>query len=381
MKPLRIGIDVHSIGSQNGGNQTYYHELVRALAETPREHHFILYYTKRGALTSIGEQDSVRLTRLWPSHRLLRIPLTLPWLAQHDRLDIFHAQYIVPPLLNCKTVTTIPDIAYEHFPQFFPFQQKAWLKTLVPRSARRADHIITVSEHSKRDLIGTYGIEEHKITVTYEGAGAAFRPIDRQQAKHRLAHRYQIVDDFILYVGRLQARKNIGRLVGAYSRLRKSGYGHKLVLVGKADSPFQPVLSRIRELRLENDILLRGYVPDEDLPCFYSAADVFVYPSFYEGFGLPVLESMACGTPVVTSQGSSLDEIAGNAALFIDPLDEQSITDALKQLLGDPQLARRLAQDGLRRSRKFSFRTAAQQTIDVYERVMQDERPMVVHGN
>ena len=213
--------------------------------------------------------------------------------------------------------------------------------------------------------------------MTYEGAGAAFRPIDRQKAKDRLAHEYQINDDFILYVGRLQARKNIGRLVGAYSQIRKSGYRHKLVVVGKAGSLFQPVLSKIRELRLESEILFRGYVPDEDLPCFYSGADVFAYPSFYEGFGLPVLESMACGTPVVTSQGSSLDEIAGNAALFIDPLDELSIANALKRLLGDPQLAKRLAQDGLRRSREFSFRNAARQTIDVYERLMQEKRPIM----
>jgi glycosyltransferase involved in cell wall biosynthesis len=381
MKPLRIGIDVHSIGSQSGGNQTYYHELVRALAAAPREHHFILYYTMRGVLNGIGERESVSLTYLWPSHRLLRIPLALPWLARHDRLDVFHAQYIVPPLLHCKTVTTIHDIAYEYFPQHFPIQQRAWLKTLVPRSAKRADHIITVSKNSKRDLVRTYGINEDKITVTYGGASSAFRPIDRKLAKKKISDKYQITDDFILYVGRLQARKNIVRLVGAYDRLRKSGDGHKLVLVGKPDSLFEPVLSRIRELRLENDVLLRGHVPDEDLPYFYSAADVFVYPSLYEGFGLPVMESMACGTPVVTSLGSSLDEVAGNAALLIDPLDELSIVGAMKQMLGDPQLAKRLTQDGLRRSQEFSFRNAARQTIDVYERLMQEQRPMVAQGN
>ena len=381
MKPLRIGIDVHSIGSQNGGNQTYYHELVRALAEAPRGHQFILYHTKRAVLSGIIDRDNMRLTRLWPSHRLLRIPFTLPCLARRDRLDIFHAQYIVPPLLNCRTVTTIHDIAYEHFPQYFPFHQRAWLKALVPLSARRADHIITVSEHSKRDLVETYGINEDKITVTYEGASSAFRPIDRRLAKKRLSEKYQITDKFILYVGRLQARKNIGRLVGAYNRLRKSGNEHKLVLVGKADSLFQPVLSRIRELRLENDVLLRGYVPDEDLPYFYSAADVFVYPSVYEGFGLPVMESMACGTPVVTSLGSSLDELAGNAALLIDPLDEQSIAAALVRMLGDPQLAKRLAQDGLRRSQEFSFRNAARQTIDVYEQLAEEHPLMVTQDN
>jgi glycosyltransferase involved in cell wall biosynthesis len=371
MKPLRIGIDVHSIGSRKGGNETYYHELVRALAEEPRDHHFILYYTEHEALTRISDQCSLSLSRAWPSHRLLRIPLTLPWLVRRDRLDIFHAQYIVPPLLNCKTVTTIPDISYEHFPQFFPIQQRAWLKTLIPRSARRADHIITVSECSKRDLVYTYGIHEDKITVTYEGAGARFRPIDRLKAKSKLATKYQITDDFILYVGRLQARKNIARLVGAYGRFRNSGFSQKLVLVGKPESPFQPVMSRIRELRLENDILLCGFVPAEDLPCFYSAADVFVYPSFYEGFGLPVMESMACGTPVVTSHGSSLDEVAGNAALLVDPLNEESIAGALKQMIGDPQLAKRLGEDGLRRSQQFSFRKAARQTIDVYERLVE----------
>lgn len=371
MKPLRIGIDVHSIGDRKGGNETYYSELIRALAEAPRSHHYILYYTKEEARAKIGANDCLTLVPLKPAHRAVRIPFTFPWRAWQDQLDIFHAQFIVPPFLKCKTVTTIPDIAYEHYPQFFPLRQRASFKLLLPWSARRADHIITVSEHSKRDLIRSYGIREEKITVTYEGAGPTFRPIDRQKAKEQLALKYGINSDFILYVGRLQARKNLGRLVAAYAQVRSAGFHHKLVLVGKIDSLFQPVMSRVHELNLEGSVLRPGYVPDEDLPSFYSAADVFVYPSFYEGYGLPVVEAMACGTPVVTSRGSSLEEVAADTALLIDPLNEQSIADALKRILGDSQLARRMAEDGLRRSRQFSFKNTARQTIDVYEGLME----------
>jgi glycosyltransferase involved in cell wall biosynthesis len=370
MKPLRIGIDVHSIGNRKGGNETYYLELIRALMEAPGGHHYVLYYTSEEALAKISAKDCVSLVHLQPAHRALRIPFIFPWRARQDRLDIFHAQFIVPPFLTCKTVTTIPDIAYEHFPQFFDVHERISFKVLIPWSAQRADHIITVSEFSKQDLVRTYGIREEKISVTHEAAGCAFRPVDRREAKQILAVKYGITDDFILYVGRLQARKNLGRLVAAYAQVRRAGFQHKLVLVGRPDSLFQPVLARIQELHLGTDVIRPGYIPYKDLASFYSAAEVFVYPSFFEGFGLPVMEAMACGAPVVTSKGSSLEEVAGNAALIIDPLDEQSIVDALKRILHEPALARYLAQEGLRRSRQFSFRNTAQQTIEIYERLM-----------
>jgi glycosyltransferase involved in cell wall biosynthesis len=279
----------------------------------------------------------------------------------------------VPPFLRCKTVTTIPDIAYEHFPEFFPAHQRYWLKVLVRESAKRADHIITVSEYSKRDLVQTYGIPEEKITVTYEGAGDEFAPLDRDKCKETLARKYGIEGDFVLYLGRLQARKNLMRLVNAYARTRTAGFPHKLVLAGKRDTLFEPVLSRIRELKLEQNIFLPGYIAAADVPAFYNAAEVFAYPSLYEGFGLPLIEAMACGTPAITSRGSSLEEVAGDAALLVDPLDEMSIADALNRILADPELRRRLGQAGLSRSRQFSFENAARQTVDVYERVMSAE--------
>jgi glycosyltransferase involved in cell wall biosynthesis len=366
---LRIGIDIHSLGGQQGGNETYFQELTRSLIELPGAHELVLYYTQAAARGRFSANGHVSLEQLRPRNPLLRIPLTIPWRSRKDRLDVFHAQHIVPPFLKCKTVTTIPDIAYEHFPEAFPRRQRLWLKKLVRDSARRADHIITVSEYSKRDIVTTYGIPEDKVTVTYEGAGPEFQPVDREKAKHALACRYGITGPFVLYLGRLQARKNLTRVVEAFAQVRRAGLPHRLVLAGKQDSLFEPVLSRIRELGLESEILLPGFLTAADVPLFYNAAEVFVYPSLFEGFGLPVVEAMACGVPVITSQGSSLEEVAGDAALLVDPLSESSIAGAMQRLLEDSDLRSRLRQAGLKRSRMFDFRNTARQTMDVYERL------------
>jgi glycosyltransferase involved in cell wall biosynthesis len=374
MTQLRIGIDVHSIGSQKGGNETYYRELVGELAKARCDHGFFLYYTHPVTAQQIAANDRFVLTRLFPAHPLLRIPFTIPRRARLDKVDVFHAQFIVPPLLKCKTVASIFDVAYEHVPQFFHPAQRAWLKMLVPSSARRADHVITLSEHSKRDIVRAYGIAEDKITVTHLGAGPDFFPRNKEKAQERLAQRYGIRGDFVLYLGRLQARKNLARLVEAYARVRKAGLRQKLVIAGKQDTLFEPIRSRIKELKLDEDILLPGYVHAEDVPVFYSAAEVFVYPSLYEGFGLPVIEAMSCGVPVITSRGSSLEEVAGNAALLIDPLDEVSIAQALMQVLGDSALRKQLGEAGLTRSKRFNFKDAARQTVAVYEQVTGAER-------
>jgi glycosyltransferase involved in cell wall biosynthesis len=364
---LRIGIDIHSVGSQQGGNETYFQELTRRLIELPCAHEWVLYYTNMAARERFSSDGRVALKRLRPRYPLLRIPLTVPWRTREDRLDVFHAQHIVPPFLKCKTVTTIPDIAYEHFPEAFPRRERAWLKSLIRDSANRANHIITVSEYSKRDIVQTYGIPEDKVTVTYEAAGQEFRPGDKRRAREEVARRYGIAGQFVLYLGRLQARKNLTRVVEAFAKVRRAGLPYKLVLAGRQDSLFEPVLARICDLQMKNDVLLPGFLPAEDVPLFYNAAEVFLYPSLYEGFGLPVVEAMACGVPVITSQGSSLEEVAGDAALLVDPLSESSIAGALQRILEDSALRLRMCEAGLIRSRLFNFEKTARQTMDVYE--------------
>jgi glycosyltransferase involved in cell wall biosynthesis len=373
MKTMTIGIDVHSIGSRKGGNETYYRELITGLSQLCSEHRFLLYHTNPIREKDLALGRNFSLLRLFPGNPALRIPFTMPWRARQDRLDVFHAMYVLPPYLQCKTVTTVADIAYEHFPKFFPAHELAWFKTMVPLSVRNSDHVITVSEYSKTDIARTYRIREDKITVTHEGAGKQFFPRDKDVCKEQLARRYGIEGDFVLYLGRLQARKNLIGLVNAFARVHKGGLPHKLVLAGKIDSMFSPVLSRIRKLGLEQSVLVPGYIADEDVPIFYNAADVFTYPSFFEGFGLPVIEAMACGTPVLTSRGSSLEEVAGDAAWLVEPSDEISIAETLRKALEDPELRARMGQAGLTRSKMFSFRNAARQTIAVYERMMGEE--------
>jgi glycosyltransferase involved in cell wall biosynthesis len=263
-------------------------------------------------------------------------------------------------------VVSIHDLAYEHFPEFFHPAERLRLKTLVRWTARQADHILTLSEFSANDIAQRYGVPRERITVTYLAAGEEFRPRDKEACRATLANKYRIDSPFILYVGRIQARKNLPRLLEAYARLRDQGVQAKLVLVGKKDWQAERLTAKLRELKLEDSVIFPGYVALEDLPLFYNAAEVFVFPSFFEGFGLPVIESMASGTPTITSYGSSLEEIAGGAALLIDPADTASLTDAMGKLLQDAELRRRLIAQGLQRSAQFQRESLARQVVAVY---------------
>jgi glycosyltransferase involved in cell wall biosynthesis len=365
---VKVGIDVHSLGTRSGGNETYYRELLGALQQVDSEIRYFLYGIDPEALSQQGDRERFQCRPVSAS-RYLRIPFSLPQSAKRDDLDLFHAQFIVPPGLRCKTVTTIPDIAFERFPEWFPLYQRRWSRYLIRRSAHKADHIITVSENSKRDLINIYQIAADNVTVIYPAPDKSFRPYDKKAAQARIALQYGILGDFILYIGRLQGRKNLLRLVDAFAQMGCSNC-RKLVLAGSPDTLFAPVRKRIAEQRLQQVVLLPGYIPAEDLPWLYSAADLFVYPSLYEGFGLPVVEAMACGVPVVTSKGSSLDEVAGDAALLCNPLDTNSIAACLDKALGSESLRMQLSRAGLDRSRHFTHHSMASATISVYEQVL-----------
>lgn len=365
---MKIAIDVHSLGSRAGGNETYFRQLLRGLSRDLSPNQYTLFGVHPPQLDGSDRDPRFAFVPI-PKNPIARICVSLPRLLRKTKPDVFHCQYIQPPFAQTRTVVSIHDLAYEHFPEFFHPAERARMKLLVRATAKRADHILTLSNFSADDIARRYDVPRDKITVTYLAAAERFQPRDKPACQEHLARKYGITSSFILYVGRIQARKNLPRLAEAYSRLRRQGVTAKLVLVGRKDWQFETLLAKINELNLGDSIILPGYVDLADLPLFYNAAEVFVFPSFFEGFGLPVMESMASGVPTITSFGSSLEEVAGDGALLIDPMDTGSIADALGRLLSGQELRRDLIRRGLQRSAQFHRDSLAQQVLGVYRAV------------
>lgn len=371
---MRIAIDVHSIGAQVGGNETYCRQLIQELAADQSDNQYTLFYVHSDALTAAGNDRRFTFVRV-PRNAIARICSSLPKKLRQIKPDIFHCQYIQPPFGNVPTAVTIHDLAFEHFPEFFHPLEAIRMKTLVRWTAQRADHIVTVSKFSADDIARRYTVPRERIIVTHLAASGRFHPREKKKCQEHLAHTYGINSPFILYVGRLQARKNLPRLVEAYADARRRGVAEKLVLVGKRDFQTERLEAKVKELGLESSVLFPGYIAHEDLPLFYNAAEVFVFPSFFEGFGLPVLESMASGLPTITSRGSSLEEVSGEAALLIDPAETNSIAAALERVLGDPELRHNLSERGLRRSAEFKAGNLGTQLLGLYHSLLQRKDP------
>ncbi|HKR96769.1 MAG TPA: glycosyltransferase family 1 protein [Candidatus Angelobacter sp.] len=366
---MKIAIDVHSLGTQAGGNETYFRQLVRGLAADPSGNHYTLFHTHPIALEAVCNDPRFTLCEI-PKNPISRLALALPRKLRQIQPDVFHCQYVQPLWGTRKTVVAIHDLAHEHFPEFFHPLEALRMKKMVRWTAKRASHILTISEFSAADIAARFHLSRDKITVTYLSPSPEFHPRDKQQCAAHLARTYGIDGPFILYVGRIQARKNLPRLVEAYASIRKQGITARLVIVGKKDWQFEQLLQKIHELGLESPVIFPGFVPFDDLPLFYNAAEVFVFPSFFEGFGLPVIESMASGVPTITSFGSSLQEVAGDGALLIDPSDTSSIATALQRALSNQGLRRDLINRGLQRARLFQQDDLAKKALAVYRSLL-----------
>jgi glycosyltransferase involved in cell wall biosynthesis len=369
---MRIGIDAHCIGQRKTGNETYTRNLVKYLGLLePNGTDYIVYLTSNAGRNEkglAGPRSRTKLIR--PETPYLRIPIGFALESRAEKLDVFHAQYLLPHHLSCRTVLTVHDVLFERYPELFTKLDLYRNKIGIPWSCRRANHIITVSESSKRDLIEIYGLDPSRITVTYHGPDDSYHSLDQEEAREYLRRRYGLDGEFILYVGTIQPRKNVPRLVSAFAELkRKRRIPHKLVIVGPkawlATEAFRAI-----ENQSNGDVVVTGYVPQEDLAYFYNAATVFVYVPICEGFGLPVLEAFACGTPTITSRGSSLEEVAGGAAVLVDPLDVLAIASAIENVVSNSDLRARLRALGLARSSHFSCREMAVRTQAVYRQVM-----------
>ncbi len=348
MKKQKIAIDARMWGHPGIGR--YLRELSGAMAAEPFEHE-LFYIRARSKIYGLAEQ--------WE----------IPWKARH--FDLLHVPHFnIPVLFGGKLVVTIHDLTYFHSPEvsMSPLA-KLYITWLLRTIRKKARAILAVSEYTKRDLLETFqGIPESRVFVTHEAAAPEFRKIEDESALARIRGKYSLRKPFILFVGSLKKHKNVPALIEAVSRLRKTrGIPHELVLTGKGD----PAEKELTGLIARHDFVRTiGEAEGRDLPGLYNLAEAFVLPSFREGFGLPVLEAMACGTPVVVSNRTSLPEVAGDAGLLFDPERIDALEDVLYNVLNNNELRKNMIQKGFAQAQRFSWKKAAQQTLDVYRQVL-----------
>lgn len=369
---MRIAIDAHSVGTKLGGNESYAVNLIEALAQIDHVNQYTLFVTTAAARDRFHQRwPNFKVRSTLPHTPLIRIPLTLSAELRKHPVDVLHVQFTAPPFCPCPVVVSIHDLSFEHLPETFLRRSRIQLRLTVRHSARRAAKILTLSEHTRRDVIETYGIEPSRITAIPLAAPLHFHPVEDNRELQRVRHIYGIDGQYILTVGSIQPRKNLARLVQAYASLRDNTENKlpKLVIVGKRGWLYDETLRAFEQSGVANRVILTGYVPESDLPALYSGAICFVYPSYFEGFGLPPLEAMKCGVPVIVGNRTSLPEVVGDAGLTVDPFDVRSIAEAIEKLINDSVLRQQLSVKGRRRAETFDWRTTAQHTLQIYKQV------------
>jgi glycosyltransferase involved in cell wall biosynthesis len=364
---VRIGIDARKL--HDFGIGTYIRNLLRHLSRLDRQTEYVVLCRPddRDALSSLGENFRTvpETSGNYSVSEQLRIPLAL----KRERITLFHApHYVLPPLVPCRSVVTIHDCIHLMFPQYLPNRfALTYARWSIALAARRATRVMTVSESSKRDILRFVDVKPDKIDVIYNAFDERFGVEPREEDVVRVRERYQLNDEFVLYAGNVKPHKNLERLIEAFDLVRKRGLDHlKLVLIGDEISKYAGLRRAVHQHQLHKYVRFLGYLPEQTLAVMYRLAGVFVFPSLYEGFGLPPLEAMASGTPVVTSNISSLPEVAGDAAVLVDPHFPQAIADGIYTVLTDESVRRALRQKGLARAAQFSWEQSVRRVLDIY---------------
>lgn len=368
---MRVCIDVSAAVHRRAGLGRYAQELIAALVDQ-RAHDYTAFYHQRGQAELLPPIDRLpRLTtalnvRPWRLRTALAHFTGLSMDGLFPDIDVFHAtEHLLPRLRSVRSVFTLHDLIFQFDPGSHKPLNTAFLKTMMPRFLRAADAIIAVSECSRRDAVRIYRLPPDKIRVIYEGVDPRFRPITDLDSLSAIREKYRLPDRFLLHVGTIEPRKNLPLLFEVIRALDAT-----LVVTGKTGWLTEPIFTRLDESGMRDRVRFTGFAPDDDLPALISAATALVMPSRYEGFGLPVLEAMACGTPVVASNTSSLPEVGGDAALYASPDEPAAWVEALRRVLSDEALRASLRDKGLRRAANFRWDIAAQQTAEVYREAM-----------
>jgi glycosyltransferase involved in cell wall biosynthesis len=368
-----IGVDATPLLGERSGVGNYTARLLAAQLKTEPERDYLLYSNRPLENLEPELERAKRIPGYLPRSRWLWMQLMLPRIIRQTEPDLCHFTNALAPIWSNKPyVLSIYDATLFLYSRYHPRTRLLAIRMMLPMAVRRASAVITISKSAQHDLQQVLKIPPEKIHIVYGAAPKNFEPVRNPEKLAQIRQKYKLPDQFLLYVGTLEPRKNLTRLVRAFSHLKEQGQPHKLVLAGPWGWSMNGFQQQIEELGLGESVQMLGYIPDEDLPGLYSLATVFVFPSLYEGFGLPPLEAMACGTPVLSSKNSSLAEICGDAAYLVDPLDEESLLEGLQRVLGDKTLREKLGEFGRKRAAEFSWERAARETSAVYDLVLKD---------
>ena len=378
---MRIALNAQLLSSaasyRSAGINRVLQHLLTELPAVPGDEEYLVYAPAGEANRRLLSVPRVRrrLTRLpvdRPPVRIAWEQTVLPLELLRERADLLHALGFVSPFAwRGKAVVTVYDLSFLRFPEVFNRSNRFYLGTFTPRSLRRADRVITISESTRQDVIDLCGVAPERVTPILLAADERFTPAS-PEAVAAFRERHGLPERYILYMGTLEPRKNVETLVKAYARLREQGSDdHILVLAGGKGWQYDSIFEQVRALGLTDSVRFPGFVPADEQALWYSSATVFAFPSRYEGFGLPLLEAMACGTPVVSSWASSLPEVVGDAGLLVDPSDADGLCGALRTLMEDEPQRQAFAAAGLVRARTFSWQRMASETVQVYREVLQ----------
>lgn len=361
---MRVLFDAHVIGTRETGNETYTINLLQALSN--------LSNVKCGAIILPGKALPSSLLNVEPiflktKNNWKRLLVTLPDLYRSWSADVLHVTYVGPFMSKVPFVSSLHDVSYKRFPHFFSPRDRLLFSTLFPLSLQSAKAVITISDHAKQEIAHFYPSLKNKTFVTHLAANSIFRKINKKKEENPVLNKFSIHGSYILVVGNLQPRKNLLRTVRAFGTIQNQIMETKLVIVGQAKWQSSEIEEEVKKQRIENRVIFTGYVTEEELVWLFNDATVFVYPSLYEGFGLPILEAMACGAPVITSNITSMPEVAGDAALLVNPYNEDEIADAIIRVVKNINFAKLLSEKGLKRSGMFSWAKTAEETLKVYE--------------
>ncbi len=369
---MRIAINTLAMKSKLHGVGNYIKNLIWSISGRDSENEYLLFVSKENISHLKGLPANFELVRAPgnPSKKIFWEQFILPGKLKKYSIDLYHGPaFSMPRVKTCLQVVTIHDASFNLTPQSHPLYRRLYYRATVPAVMRNADAVISVSQSARSDLLTLVSVTPQKISVVPLGVDPRFHSVKNENKLLTLRNKYDLPRPFILFVGMIEPRKNIELLVDAYLSGNSSDR-FDLVLAGSLGWDYSQLLQKITASTKKHCIRLPGYIEDADLPALYSAAEAFVYPSIYEGFGLPILESMACGTPVITSSVSSLPEVAGNAALLVDPRNLAALTSGLQKVLADKSLRDELTARGLQRAANFTWDLTAQKTLSIYQHLV-----------